>query len=83
MIYILNYYYRLNCLKSKIAAARIELEQAWEKSGDTDQAVLAAGDKFDRLINEYGQLVKESAKLSTENGVMPTRNKFRLIKQFA
>jgi hypothetical protein len=83
MIYILNHYYRLNCLKSEIAAARKALDEAWASSGRTDQTVLAAGDNFDRLINEYDRLVKETMNISVENHPMTDRNKFSFIKQFA
>lgn len=83
MIYILNHYYRLNCLKSEIDAARKALNEAWAKSGNTDEAVLEAGDKFDRLINEYDKLMKETKTLSCEPSPMAGRNKFTFIKQFA
>lgn len=83
MIYILNNYYRLNCLKSEIAAARKALDEAWANSGRTDQTVLEAGDNFDRLINEYDRLVKETLNLSTESSSMTARNKFTFSKQFA
>lgn len=33
--------------------ARRKLEQAWEESGNTNPSVLAAGENFDRLMNEY------------------------------
>ena len=83
VIYILNHYYRLNCLKSEIAAARKALNDAWAQSGNTDINVLEAGDHFDRLINEYDKLVKETMNLSKESSAMITRNKFTFIKQFA
>jgi hypothetical protein len=83
MIYILNHYYRLNCLKSEIAAARKALDEAWACSGRTDQTVLEAGDNFDRLINEYDKLVKETNNISADSSSMTARNKFTFVKQFA
>jgi hypothetical protein len=50
----------LDNLRMKIAAARIVLNQAWEQHGETNELVLAAGDDFDQLINEYGRLVRRS-----------------------
>lgn len=83
MIHILNHYYRLNCLKSEIAAARKTLNDAWANSGKTDQSVLDAGDNFDRLINEYDRLVKETMNLSMETSPVTDRHKFSFVKQFA
>lgn len=83
VIYILNHYYRLNCLKSEIAAARKVLNEAWACSGRTDQAVLEAGDHFDHLINEYDKLVKETSNISVDSPSMTARNKFTFVKQFA
>jgi uncharacterized tellurite resistance protein B-like protein len=83
VIYILNHYYRLNCLKSEIAAARKVLNEAWAQSGETTQTVLEAGDRFDRLINEYDKLVKETMDISPETSSMIARNKFTFVKQFA
>jgi hypothetical protein len=83
MIYILNHYYRLNCLKSEIAAARKSLDEAWASSGKTDQSVLEAGENFDRLINEYNRLAKETMTFSQKTPSMTDRNKFSFVKQFA
>ena len=44
-------------LKKEIAEARKELEQAWATYGRTDPKVLAVGDIFDKLMNEYHRLV--------------------------
>jgi len=45
-------------LRIKIAAARDALNQAWEKYGEFNDFVLAAGERFDRLMNEYGRLIR-------------------------
>ena len=47
-------------LRIKIAAARAALIQVWEKYGEFNEFVLAAGDHFDRLMNEYGRLVRRN-----------------------
>ena len=47
---------RIDQLKIEIEVVRKKLEEAWDTNGKTDQAVLMAGEKFDQLINEYGQL---------------------------
>ena len=60
---LINQREELDYLKSEIAAARRNLEQAWESSGDTNPAVLAAGEIFDRLMNKYERLAKESLTL--------------------
>jgi soluble cytochrome b562 len=52
------YQYRINQLKTEIAEARKKLEQAWSVSGATDPEVLAFGEAFDKLINEYDRLIK-------------------------
>jgi hypothetical protein len=52
------YQYRINQLKTEIAEARKKLEQAWSVSGATDLEVLAFGEAFDKLINEYDRLIK-------------------------
>ncbi|MCL6588460.1 MAG: aspartyl-phosphate phosphatase Spo0E family protein [Firmicutes bacterium] len=57
-----NYQYQITMLKNQIAAARKKLESAWEATGATDSSVLAAGDEFDALINEYQRLVKDDLK---------------------
>jgi len=44
-------------LKIKITTARKVLEQVWEKSGETNESVIAAADRFDRLLNEYRRMV--------------------------
>ena len=49
--------YRIDQLKTEIAEARKELEQAWATSGATDLEVLAVGEIFDQLLNEYNRLV--------------------------
>jgi uncharacterized protein with NRDE domain len=43
----------LDSLWMKIKAARIALNQAWETYGETNEFVLAAGEDFDRLMNEW------------------------------
>lgn len=53
-----NFNESLDNLRVRIAAARSALNQAWEKYGETNEMVLASGDDFDRLINEYGQLIR-------------------------
>jgi hypothetical protein len=50
--------HQLNQLKTAIAEARRELEQTWAIRGNTDPEVLAAGEIFDRLMNEYDRLIK-------------------------
>jgi hypothetical protein len=50
----------LNSLKIKIAAARIALNQVWEQYRESNELVLAAGDDFDRLMNEYGWLISRN-----------------------
>lgn len=52
----------LNSLRIKIAAARIALNQAWKQYGETNEFVLAIGDDFDRLMNEYGRLVNRNSR---------------------
>lgn len=52
----------LDSLRIKIAAARIALNQAWEKHGKTNEFVLAVGDDFDRLMNEYRRLVNRNSR---------------------
>jgi hypothetical protein len=47
-------------LRIKIAAARDALNQAWEKFGEFNDFVLEAADHFDRLMNEYGRLVRRN-----------------------
>ncbi|HBF39132.1 MAG TPA: sporulation protein Spo0E [Firmicutes bacterium] len=49
----------LNHLKNKISAARKKLQSAWAVSNRTDPSVLAAGDEFDKLMNEYLRLSKK------------------------
>ena len=61
-IYTHSHQYQVNHLKNQIAAARKKLELAWENTGATDSSVLAAGDEFDALINEYRRLVKDDIK---------------------
>lgn len=46
-------------LKVRIANARTELNQAWEKYGETNKMVLAAAVNFDRLLNEYMRLCQK------------------------
>jgi len=53
-----NPQYRINQLKSELAKARQELDQAWAANGKTDLAVLVASGIFDQLMNEYDQLIK-------------------------
>lgn len=48
-----NFNDSLDSLRIKIIAARIALNRAWEQYGQTNEFVLAAGDDFDRLMNEY------------------------------
>jgi hypothetical protein len=55
-----NFNDSLVSLRIKITAARIALNQAWEKYGETNELVLAAGDDFDRLMNEYGRLTNRN-----------------------
>lgn len=61
-IFAHNHQYQINTLKNQIAAARKKLESAWETTGATDSSVLAAGDEFDALINEYRRLVSDDFK---------------------
>jgi hypothetical protein len=44
-------------LKTKIAAARRELNATWDAQGCTDALVLAAAAKLDKLCNEYQRLI--------------------------
>ena len=60
MVKNINHQYRINQLKSEIEIARKKLEQTWAVSGKTDLTVLAAGEIFDQLLNEYERLVKIS-----------------------
>ena len=55
-----NHQSEIDQLKREIAEARKELEQAWEVCGSTNPKVLAFGEVFDNLINEYSRLVKQS-----------------------
>lgn len=50
----------LDSLQKKITDARITLNRAWEQYGETNDSVLAAGDDFDRLMNEYGRLARRN-----------------------
>jgi len=43
----------LDDLETRMANARIALNQAWEEYGETNEKVLAAAVDFDRLLNEY------------------------------
>ena len=40
-------------LQTKLNLARAKLQQAWDACGETDAAVLRAGNEFDSLLNEY------------------------------
>jgi hypothetical protein len=48
----------MDSLRIKISTARAALNQAWETYGEVNDFVLAAGDDFDRLMNEYRRLVR-------------------------
>jgi hypothetical protein len=52
-------YNELTSLKNKISTVRKKLMQAWEARETTDALVLATGEEFDALMNEYCHLVKE------------------------
>jgi hypothetical protein len=49
----------LNHLKKQISAARKKLQAAWDANNMTDPNVIAAGDEFDKLMNEYLRLTKK------------------------
>jgi hypothetical protein len=49
----------LNHLKQQISAARKKLQAAWDENNMTDPNVIAAGDEFDKLMNEYSRLTKK------------------------
>jgi len=51
----------LNNLKNKIDSARKKYEQIWNNRGQTDLAVLAAGEEVDLLLNEYRRLTGKHA----------------------
>lgn len=53
---------QLTSLKIKILLARRKLNRAWAKSERTDATVLAAGEEFDALVNEYSRLLKKLLK---------------------
>jgi len=46
-------------LKADIAAARMDLNTVWIAQGCTDDIVLAASSKLDKLCNRYQRLIKE------------------------
>jgi hypothetical protein len=49
----------LNHLKKQISIARKKLQAAWDENNMTDPNVIAAGDEFDKLMNEYLRLIKK------------------------
>ena len=83
MLNMFNCYYKMNSLKSQIAAARKELELTWAAIGRTDQQVLDAAEKVDKLINEYDRLVKEDKTLAMNNQEITAVNQFHQVTQFA